>query len=50
MVSVSVRVGIILGLDKLLDTNLVQGSNSVDVVCNFESVRSDELCPGAKRD
>ena len=37
-----------LGLDMFFDTNSIRGSNSVDGVCDFESVPSDQLCPSAK--
>ena len=36
-----------LGLDIVLDTTSIRGSNSVVGVCDFESVPRDQLCPSA---
>ena len=49
-VGLLVPLGLGLGLDMFFDMNSIRGSNSVDGVCDFESVPPDQLCPGAKRD
>ena len=47
----TVRVkGLGLGLDMFFDTSSLRGSNSVDGVCDFETVPPDQFCPSAKSD
>ena len=41
--SENLGVGVRVGLEMFFDTNSIQGLNSVDGVCDFESVPPDQL-------